>query len=77
MEFLTGMLGACVGLLLFYTGVRAGRREVPPAAPKPPREEPLGEAERKRMQEGQEAFRALQNYSAERAYGMLRSEEDV
>ena len=27
------------------------------------------------MQEGQEAFRFLQNYSAERAYGMLRNEE--
>ena len=69
MDFFFGMLGAGVGLVLYHAGVRKGREERISAPP------PVETQEVRRMQEGQEAFRFLQNYSAERAYGMARSEE--
>lgn len=77
MEFLLGAAGAAMLLGAFGAGAAAGWRvckelKTPPAKAEPPQAEVL-----KRMQEGQEAFRSLQNYSAERAYGMLRSEEAV
>ena len=69
MEFFFGMLGAGVGLVLYHAGVRRGRGEQRPGPAT------VETQEARRMQEGQEAFRILQNYSAERAYGMARSEE--
>ena len=72
MEFLYGVAGAAVVLALFFGGVFAGwklkayddrrvsRRRVAE----------LGEKERKRLEQEQEAFRLLQNYNTDRAYGV-------
>lgn len=67
MDFLFGILGAGAGIALFYAGMKAGSRQPGPKA--------MEETEARRMREGQEAFRCLQNYSAEQAYGMLREGE--
>lgn len=72
MDFVIGFAGAFLCLLLLCTGVVVGwklktadyERSVRVTAEK------VGETERKRMQEEQEAFELLQNYSVERAYGM-------
>lgn len=74
MEILMGAAGAVLVLSCFGAGTvlgwRAGKTlRTPPAA------RPLEEQEERRLREGQEAFRTLQNYSAEQAYGMLRKEE--
>ena len=73
--FLFGLLGALLALGLlagggvigwkargFYTSLTA------PKAQKPEEEE------RRRLIEQQQAFRQLQNYSAERAYGMVNDD---
>ena len=74
MEILMGAAGAVLALGCFGAGAVlgwriAGKLRMPPAAM------PLEEREARRLREGQEAFRSLQNYSAEQAYGMLRKEE--
>lgn len=69
MEFLLGAVGAAVVMGSFFAGVAFGKRAVIPA-PKA-----MEETEARRMREGQEAFRCLQNYSAEQAYGMFREGE--
>ena len=58
MEILLGMMGAGLGLGLYFAGKEAGKRTVPTTA--------AG----KRAEEGAEAFRFLQNYNAEQAYGL-------
>ena len=75
MEILMGAAGAVLALGCFGAGAVLGWRiaeklRMPPAAM------PLEEREARRLREGQEAFRSLQNYSAEQAYGMLRKEEE-
>ena len=74
MEILMGAAGAVLALGCIGAGAVLGWRiaenlRMPPAAM------PLEEREARRLREGQEAFRSLQNYSAEQAYGMLRKEE--
>lgn len=74
MGILMGAAGAVLALGCFGAGAVLGWRiaeklRMPPAAM------PLEEREARRLREGQEAFRSLQNYSAEQAYGMLRKEE--
>ena len=66
--FLTGILGCVMGLSLFSAGLFTGwklRSRLPDvtAASLPEREQTL-------LREEQQAFRTLQNYSAERAYGI-------
>ena len=64
MEFFFGMLGALAGLWLYRAGEKAGR------------ERPAARAEQKEgLVQSQEAFRFLQNYSAEQAYGLTRQSE--
>ena len=65
MEFFFGMLGALAGLWLYRTGEKAGRER--PAAP--------GAEQKEGLVQSQEAFRFLQNYSAEQAYGLGRQSE--
>ena len=74
MEILMGAAGAVLALSCFGAGAALGwksaeKLRIPPAV------KPLEDREAQRLREGQEAFRSLQNYSAEQAYGMLRSEE--
>ena len=72
MTFVYGMVGALAVLLLFIGGAFAGwkardyiaRREFKKTAKE------LSADELRPMAEVQEAFRELQNYSAEKAYGM-------
>lgn len=70
--FVYGFLGALMALLLFSAGAVAGwgahqfyTKNRAPSVETP------GEQERRRLMEEQQAFRLLQNYSAERAYGQL------
>ena len=65
MEFFFGMLGALAGLWLYRAGEKAGRER--PAAP--------GAEQKEGLVQSQEAFRFLQNYSAEQAYGLGRQSE--
>lgn len=65
MEFFFGMLGALAGLWLYRAGETAGRER--PAAP--------GAEQKEGLVQSQEAFRFLQNYSAEQAYGLTRQSE--
>ena len=66
--FFMGFLGALLAMGLFGAGGAVGwylgRRSIPAA-------QPPGEEERRRMAEQQQAFHQLQNYSAERAYGLV------
>ena len=59
MEILLGKMGAGLGLAFFYAGKAAGAK---PAA--------SASAVEKTEDKGQEAFRVLQSYSAEQAYGI-------
>ena len=67
MAFLLGLAGGTVvvGLLLAggFVGWQLARRQARPRA------EALSEREDRRLREEQEAFRLLQNYTVERAYG--------
>lgn len=75
MYFLIGILGALLVAALLALGGAAGwlahREWAGRAMPQSP---PPGERELERMREQQQAFRCMQNYSAERAYGMLDDE---
>ena len=74
MEIMMGIFGASVVIFAFTGGVLLGRQTA--ENKELPRSCHGGEQESlKRMKEGQEAFHLLQNYSAERAYGLLGSEE--
>lgn len=67
MTFIIGFAGglAAIGLLLtgMYLGWQAKGRQAPPGVEAPT------EQESRRLQEEQEAFHLLQNYTVERAYG--------
>ena len=67
MAFLLGLAGgAAVAALLLtggFLGWQLARRQMRPTA------EALSEGEDRRLREEQEAFRLLQNYTVERAYG--------
>lgn len=68
MNILIGILGFFLGLLLFSSGLAAGwklRSRLPDVSA-----EAISAARERQLQEEQQAFRTLQNYSAERAYGM-------
>lgn len=72
MDFVYGFLGALVCLALLAGGGAVGwnirkavARHSKPDLPQPE------ERERKRLEEEQKAFRHLQNYSTEQAYGMV------
>lgn len=76
MTFLYGFLGALVCLTLLAGGGVIGwnickvvTRRSKPDLPQPE------ERERKRLVEEQKAFRHLQNYSTEQAYGMVGGED--
>jgi hypothetical protein len=71
MTFLYGVLGTVAVLILFFGGVFAGwklkqfdeRRTAKRFAKE------LSEEERRRLREEQDAFRQLQNYNTDTAYG--------
>lgn len=69
MAFLWGVLGAAAVAALLGLGFALGwhGRGAIPSSRRP---EAPGEAEERRLAEEQEAFRLMQNYSTERAYGM-------
>lgn len=70
-EILLGFVGALALLILLFCGGLMGwfahktfiKHTIPTA-------EPLAEKERKKMVEEQQAFRQMQSYSVEQAYGM-------
>ena len=67
MAFLLGLAGGAAAVGLLLAGMALGRqlagRQARPTA------EALSEGEDRRLREEQEAFRLLQNYTVERAYG--------
>jgi hypothetical protein len=76
MNFVLGFLGALTAVALFVVGGLCGwyahktfMRHTTHVADKP------GEKERRMLKEQQQAFHVLQNYSAERAYGMMTDPE--
>lgn len=84
MNFVIGFLGALTVVALFVGGGIFGwcahktfLKHTTPVAEKP------GEKEREMLKAQQQAFRVLQNYSTERAYGMvtdpdfIRGEGDI
>ena len=75
MEIMMGSFGASAVICAFAGGVLLGQQTR--GEKKPPQMTCGGEEQTlKRMKEGQESFHLLQNYSAERAYGLLGSEEN-
>jgi hypothetical protein len=77
-QILLGFVGAMTVIaLLFIGGVigwflhKAFVKHTSPVA------EPPEEKERRRLIEEQDAFKTLQNYNAERAYGMVRDDGDA
>lgn len=75
MTFVMGAVGMLAVLLLLLVGAVAGWvlrgtyiRLTRPVAPTPQ------EQERKRLIEEQQAFQQLQNYSVERAYGLVQDD---
>ena len=68
MSAVWGFLGALAALAVFGGGVFTGWR-LRGAAVRGRVEQP-GESERRRLKEEQEAFRRVQNYTVEDAYGM-------
>ena len=68
MELCLGAIGAAAAVALFFAGAALGwraRAALPHVSAKEP-----GEEELRRLREEQEAFRELQRYSAEVAYGV-------
>lgn len=73
--FIAGFLGAIAAAgLLALGGALGWKAHAALAAQSRPQTPPPGEGERRRLREEQQAFALLQNYSPERAYGMLREE---
>lgn len=76
MTFCIGFLGALSAVGLLGVGCVLGWKAHAALHARPrPRSRALEERERRRLQEQQQAFQTLQNYSQERAYGMLTEEE--
>ena len=74
MDFLFGIVGFLIALILFTGGLALGwyickleREKSTPTA------QELSDVERKQLLETQEAYRRLHNYSVEDAYGMNSS----
>jgi len=72
MNFVIGFLGGLAVVALLSVGGLCGWnahktfiKHTAPVAEKP------GDEERRRLREEQQAFRELQNYSTERAYGLI------
>lgn len=73
--FIAGFLGAIAAAgLLALGGALGWAAHAAVTAQTRPQTPPPGEGERRRLREEQQAFAMLQNYSPERAYGMLREE---
>ena len=76
MTFLIGFLGAAAAAVLLAAGAAAGWKacrlymQHTRNTVRPPSQE-----RQRQLEQEQQAFRLLQNYSAERAYGLLREEE--
>ena len=68
MEFLLGALGAIVVIALFALGVLVGWKAHKRFAR--PKAEKVSDEDMKLMKAQQEAFRQMQNYTAEMAYGI-------
>lgn len=75
-EILLGFAGALAVIALLFTGGvigwhlhRAFVKHTSPVA------EPPGEKERKRLIEEQQAWRTMQNYNADRAYGLTQEDD--
>ncbi|MDD6159618.1 MAG: hypothetical protein PUB51_00605 [Oscillospiraceae bacterium] len=75
MEFLLGLLGALTAGLLFGSGIFVGRRL--PQLRGRERAGEQNEEERQRLMQEQEAFRLLQNYTPERAYGQALDQREA
>ena len=69
MSLVYGFLGALLAMVLVAVGAVCGWLACK-AVTRPPKVEPPGERERQKLIEQQKAFRSLQNYSVEQAYGM-------
>jgi len=76
MEFVIGALGAVLVLALFALGVLAGWKAHARFARVAPVKEPE-DKELKRLAAQQEAFRKVQSYSVETAYGMTGEEDKL
>ena len=73
--FLVGFMGAVAAAsLLALGGILGWSAPAARTTQSRPQTPPPGEGERRRLREEQQAFAMLQNYSPERAYGMLREE---
>lgn len=71
--FILGMAGALVSLGLLAGGFALGWRERDRSRTRAAAE--LDQAQQRRLEEEQRAFRQLMTYSAETAYGMTGTEE--
>lgn len=75
MTFLIGFLGGLtVVALLALGGVCGWLAHKTFSRPAAVRAKELEDVERRRLEEGEQAFNILKNYSMERAYGMLDDE---
>ena len=75
MSFLIGFMGGLTVVALLALGGACGwAAHKAFARPVAQQKETLEEAERRRMEEDEQAFDILKNYSLERAYGMLDEE---
>lgn len=74
MEFLIGFLGALAAMGLLFSGSLIGWKARSAFEKYRTRKtaEELTELEKQRIREEQQAFSALQNYSSERAYGLMK-----
>lgn len=76
MTFCIGFLGALCAAGLLGVGCALGWKVHSALTVRSrPRPRAVEERERRRLREQQQAFQTLQNYSQERAYGMLTEEE--
>ena len=76
MAIVFGFVGAILALLIFFGGVMVGWRGYEKMQKKNAiiAAKEMGEAERRRLQQEQDAFRTMLNYNAETAYGINISE---
>ena len=76
MTFLFGFLGALAAVVLAVAGAAGGWQAHRLFVRHTCRQaEPPKQAESRRLEQEQKAFQLLQNYSAERAYGMMQEED--
>lgn len=73
MDFVIGALGALCVAVLFFGGVFTGwkLRGYDDKRVSKYRAEQLGVEEKKKLEQEAEAFRLIQNYNADRAYGLV------